>query len=79
MIVVDDHWTTKHMQILHHILLNVCQGGDLSVVALTKEQKCITLPRPFPGLFMNVHLYSTGKISSQNYLQPFCVQVRAQI
>lgn len=32
-VVVDDHGAAEHMQVFHHVLLGVCQGRDLRVVA----------------------------------------------
>lgn len=32
-VMVDDHGAAEHMQVLHHVLLGVCQGRDLRVVA----------------------------------------------
>lgn len=32
-VVVDDHGPAKHMQVFHHVLLGICQCGDLRVVA----------------------------------------------
>lgn len=32
-VVVDDHGAAEHMQVLHHVLLGVCQGRYLRVVA----------------------------------------------
>ena len=43
MVVVDDHRTAEHMQVLHYILLDVRQRGDLSVVAFTEKQRCESL------------------------------------
>lgn len=39
-VVVDDHGPAEHMQVLHDIFLDVCQRGDLSVVAFVEKQKC---------------------------------------
>lgn len=33
MVVVDDHGAAEDVQVLHHVLLGVCQRGDLCVVA----------------------------------------------
>lgn len=33
MVMVDDHGPAQHMQVLHHVLLGICQRGDLRVVA----------------------------------------------
>lgn len=43
MVVVDDHGTAEHVQVLHHVLLDVCQRGDLSVVAFMEKQSCESL------------------------------------
>lgn len=32
-VVVDDHGTAQHVQVLHHVLLRISQCGDLCVVA----------------------------------------------
>lgn len=39
-VMVDDHGATEHVQILHYILLGVCQRGDLRVVAWRREGPC---------------------------------------
>lgn len=33
MVMVDDHGAAEHVQVLHHVLLCICQCGDLRVVA----------------------------------------------
>lgn len=33
MVMVDDHGPAEHMQVFHHVLLGICQCGDLCVVA----------------------------------------------
>lgn len=32
-VVVDDHGPAEHVQVFHHVLLGICQCGDLRVVA----------------------------------------------
>lgn len=39
MVVVDDHGAAEDMQVFHHILLDICQCGDLSVVAFMEKQR----------------------------------------
>lgn len=43
MVMVDDHGTAEHVQVLHHVLLDIRQRGDLSVVAFTEKQRCEAL------------------------------------
>lgn len=38
-VVVDDHGPAEHVQVLHDILLDICQRGDLSVVAFMEKQR----------------------------------------
>src|SRR4029434_666081 len=35
MVVVDNHWSAEDVEVLHHILLHVSQGGDVCVVTCT--------------------------------------------
>lgn len=39
MLLVDHLGTTQHVEILHHILLNICQCGNLSEVACWAERR----------------------------------------
>lgn len=36
-VTVDDHGAAEHVQVLHHVLLGICQRGDLRVVACGGE------------------------------------------
>lgn len=38
-VMVDDHRTAENMQVLHHVLLDVCQCGDLGIVAFMEKRR----------------------------------------
>jgi hypothetical protein len=61
MIVIDDHWSTQDMKVLHDILLYVSQSGDVCVVTL------VVAGDPL-GVVRKGHL-SANKVSEEAHLK----------
>lgn len=93
MVMVDDHGAAEHVQVLHHVLLCICQCGDLCIVAWQRKGLCgceklgvqlgITLqgPQMLPQLLSAYRLGSHWELpwATGNYFPQGCVLSRGQL
>lgn len=70
MIVIDDHWSTQDMKVLHDILLYVSQSGDVCVVTL------VVAGYPL-GVVCKGHL-SAYKVSEEPHLKETVLETDIQ-
>lgn len=81
MLLVDHLRTTQHMEILHHILLHICQCGNLSEVACWAERRggkrwCIISLRCWQTMRVNrfSHVIRYAALKQRSEVQSLCLQ-----